>query len=154
MKPRILIVASLALLLAALPATAELYTVELTNGTEFDPGWRNPPLDLSPALADLDFDTVIEDPLAWLADNRSLLRQLIDDNAVLLERYNRLAQLTGYAFTLTPDYRAPIPNYSDLSAIHRLNSLALAATVVADGTNLARLREACSELDDGVLEEP
>lgn len=36
MKIRIVIVASLALGLIALPATAEVYTVKLTNGTEFE----------------------------------------------------------------------------------------------------------------------
>jgi hypothetical protein len=112
------------------------------NGSDFDPAWRDPPLGLSPALADLEFDVIIEDPLTWLADNRPLLQRLVDENALLLERYRKLAQMTGYAFTLTPDYRSPIPDYSSLTRIHRLNSLAIAATVVDDGDNLARLREA------------
>ena len=112
------------------------------DGMDFDPAWHSPPLDLSPGLAELDFDVVIADPLTWLSDNQSGLHRLVEDNALLLERYRELSSMTSYAFTLTPDYRAPIPNYSSLVKIHRLNSLALAATVVADANNLARLREA------------
>lgn len=112
------------------------------NGTDFDPAWQEPPLRLSPGLEEFDFDAVIEDPLAWLAANRATLQRLVDENALLLERYGRLTQMTGYEMTLTPDYRAPIPDYSSLSKIHRLDSLAIAATIVADADNLPRLREA------------
>ncbi|MGD8841021.1 MAG: hypothetical protein PVI70_15570 [Gammaproteobacteria bacterium] len=112
------------------------------NGSDFDPAWQDPPLGSSPALSDLRFDAVIEDPLAWLADNRALLQRLVDENALLLERYGRLTQMSGYDMTLTPDYRAPIPDYSSLNNIHRLDSLAIAATIVDDADNLPRLREA------------
>lgn len=111
------------------------------NATDFDPAWQDPPLELSPALAGLEFDVIIEDPLGWLADNRPLLRRLADENTILLERYRELTQMTGYAYTLTPDYRSPIPDYSSLTNIHRLDSLTIASTVVVDGDNLPRLRE-------------
>ena len=112
------------------------------GGSEFDPAWQAPPLTPGPTFYGIEFDKVIADPLTWLAANRPLLEQLVYENAILLERYRELAQMPDYAFTLTPDYRSPIPDYASLSRIHRLNSLTIAATVVDDADNLARLREA------------
>ena len=125
---------------------ADANRVLAAKRTDFDPAWQDSPIKPSAALSDIDFDAIIGDPLTWLADNRPLLHRLVEENAVLLERYRTLAQMRDYSFTLIPDYRSPIPNYSGLASIHRLNSLAIVNAIINEGDNPSRLRASIASL--------
>ncbi len=111
------------------------------NQSEFDEAWFQPAVGASESLARIDFDAVSLDPLGWLTDNPSLLPQLVEENQVLLERYRKINAMQDYGFTLTADYRAPIPGYAGLSFVHRLNSLLIADSILNNNGRLAQLRQ-------------
>ena len=81
------------------------------NQFDFDSAWYDQPLVPGIALSELDFEIITPRPLDWLASNRLQLESLVDENAVLLTRYRKLAQMRDYALTLQPDFRSPVPNY-------------------------------------------
>jgi len=111
-----------------------------SNQFDYDSAWYDQPLAPGTALSELDFETITPRPLDWLASNRLQLESLADENAVLLKRYRKLAQMRDYALTLQPDFRSPVPSYAGLVAIHRLNSLVIADEIIK-GSDPSRMRD-------------
>ena len=129
------------------------------NSPDFDSHWT------TPALVPTEGINILCDPRAqdcreiWLSQ-KNTIEQLINENGILLNRYQDLKQYPEYRNTLLTDVRSPVPDYSILMSLNRLHGAGIAlrysdperaATLTDLNNDIAFLRRLISQADTLII---
>jgi hypothetical protein len=112
---------------------------------QFDSHWTRP------ALVPTEETSLICDPRAqdcrdiWISQ-KDIIHQLLSENEILLNRYRELQNYPYYLNTLAIDVRSPVPDYSTLMTLNRLNGAGIALRYITSPS-----AETLDELDNDML---